>query len=285
MAKYYRRKTGLIIVSGVVSQITEDPAGGKTVKTTVREFDSTIKEWKEREIIIKSNSVDDDVTTGCVVTAIGYQSGIDTIFASSVTTGNKLRYIEDIEVVSGRVYKAELNEEKNEDGTQKLKRDGTPRKPHFDITIRIPDEDGHNVIHRVKIYNFKEDPQKKRESEIEKAQRIFKNFVNKDETPVEAVIVTKPGNTSSWESEFKGKIYQNFASDHLGKESYDFNWLEAQPEDQQSKEAQHTSARTPEPQHTQEQPASVKEAAQNTQPVMENTYGNGSIRVEDDDYL
>lgn len=286
MSKLFRRKTGLIIASGAVVGIDNQPEG-KTVKISIREYNGQLKDWNDRIINAVSNSVDDNVAVGCIATAIGYQSGIDTIFASSVTTGNKTRYIEDIEVVTGRVYKAELKTETNEDGSQKLKRDGSPRKPHFDITIPVLDEEGHNVLHRIKIYNFKETADSNKETEIQKAERIFKNFVDKDETPVEATIVTRPGSNSSWESEYRGKIYQNFASDHLGKDSWDFNWLN---------EAQRTLGVEPvlemdAPEVAQESipamvPTSqVSAVAQEEESVGQGIYGSGSIRVEDEEYL
>lgn len=292
MSKLYRRKeSGLIILSGEVMGVESDGKGSKTVKILVREYDAALKEWKERIVNAVSSAADDDVVTGCIATAIGYQGGVDTVFASSVTTGAKKRYIEDIEVLSGPVYKAEFNSEMNADGTQRLKRDGSPRKPHFDITIRIPSEEGHNILHRVKIYNYKENAGNSRDTEIEKVQRIFKDWIDRKETPVEAVIVTKPGQDSSWESEYRGKIYQNFACDHLGKLSWDFNWLNKKEKENGTKASANPSAPAPgsgperEPEHSSSYSAAVNAVAQADTPAMTGTFGNGSIHVEDDTYM
>lgn len=273
MSKVYRRKTGLIIASGKVVNIRSN-AAGKEVEIAIRERNRQTKEVTEKVITAISNSVDDDVAVGKVVTAIGYQSGLDIISASSVTAGANVRYVEDIEVVSGPVAKAEFKSETNPDGTPKLKRDGQPRKPHFDVTIKVPDEEGHNVSHRIKIYNFAREREAGEKTEIEKAQAAFSRWVDKDETPVIATIVTMPGTTSSWESEYNGKIYQNFASDHLGKASWDLNWMDEARQPQRNTDP------------ASQINAPVQPQTQNhTQPEPPRTYGSSNIQIEDGDYL
>lgn len=269
MSKLYRRKTGLIIASGKVVNVKSNPTC-KQVEISIREYDQQTKEMKEKIVTALSNSVDDDVAIGKVVTAIGYQSGLDTITAQSITAGAAVRYVEDVEVISGPVHKVEYRPEVNEDGTPKLKRDGNPRKPHFDVTIKVPDEEGHNVSHRVKIYNFAKPHAAGERTEIEKAQKLFERWVDREETPVIATIVTNPGTTSSWESEYNGKVYQNFASDHLGKTSWDLNWMN------EPATPQRTVAQEPVQQAQPQQPA---------EPVQPRIYGNSGIQVEDSNYL
>lgn len=282
MSKLYRRNTGLIIASGKALNVRNNPVG-KEVEIEIEEFDKQTKERKKRLITAVSNSVDDDVATGKIVTAIGYQSGMDIITAHSITAGASLKYIEDVEVISGPVHKVEYKAEVNENGTPKLKRDGQPRKPHFDVTIRVPDEQGHNVSHRVKIYNFAKPRAEGDRTEIEKAQKIFERFVDREETPVFATIVTKPGTTSSWESEYNGRVYQNFASDHLGRLSWDFNWMvDDRPLQRNQTEPESVSSQIAPQSNQIAQGSTGSQYQQSAQPK---TYGTSSIQIEDGSYL
>lgn len=225
MGKMYKRKSGLIILSGPVSKV-ETTERGKEVSITIKTFDDSTKNWINKDIVAVTATLPADVAVGCIATACGYQCGMDRIMAESITTGPATKYIEDIEIISGPLNKAVYKSELNDDGTPKLKKDGSPRKPHFDVSVIVNDEQNHKVVHIVKVYNFKE--AKNGKTEIEKAQAKFKNFVDKDTTPMQVTIVTSPGQENSWESEWKDKIYQNFSSSHLGKYSWDINQIGGQ---------------------------------------------------------
>ena len=220
MGKMYKRKSGLIILSGPVSKI-ETTERGKEVSITIETFDD--KSWVSKDIVATTASLSPDIAVGCIATACGYQCGMDRIMAESITTGPATKYIEDIEIISGPLNKAVYRSELNDDGTPKLKKDGSPRKPHFDVSVIVNDEQNHKVVHIVKVYNFKE--AKNGKTEIEKAQAKFKNFVDKNTTPMFVTIVTSPGQESSWESEWNDKVYQNFSNSHLGKYSWDLNQI------------------------------------------------------------
>ena len=222
MGKMYKRKSGLIILSGPVSKI-ESTDRGKEVFITIETFDDASKNWINKDIVATTTTLSPDIAVGCIATACGYQCGMDRIMAESITTGPATKYVEDIEIISGPLNKAVYRSELNEDGTPKLKRDGTPRKPHFDVSVIVNDEQNHKVVHIVKVYNFKE--AKNGKTEIEKAQAKFKNFVDKNTTPMYVTIVTSPGQENSWESEWNDKIYQNFSNSHLGKYSWDLNQI------------------------------------------------------------
>ena len=99
MSKMYRRKSGLIIVSGKASSVKAVPTG-KEVEIIVKEYDSELRKVVEKPIIAISNSVDEEVAVGKIVVAIGYQAGMDIINASSITAGPSIRFVEDIEVIS-----------------------------------------------------------------------------------------------------------------------------------------------------------------------------------------
>lgn len=224
MARIYKRKTGLNVISGVVKAIEPAQNGAKRVVITVSERNPQTKKWEDHDVNVTSNTVDDGVVVGAVATAAGYLWGASNIMANFVAVGPHIASVDDVEIISGLVQKAVYKDEKNDDGSPKLTRNGAPRKPHFDISVIVPDEEGHRVSHIVKIYNFSkiDDGQL---SNIEKMQKRFADFKDKDSTPIECTIVTSPGQIRTWESEFKGKVYQNYCCDHMGQFSLDLNYL------------------------------------------------------------
>lgn len=282
MAKMYKKKTGLCIVSGRVTA-KEAVQQGTKVSIEVEEFDSETKKWNKKTVDAISNTVDEDIAVGCIATAVGYQCGISAIMASTITTGSHVFSPEpDVEIVTGMVNKAAFKPEVQEDGTPKLKRDGSPRKPHFDVSIIVPDNDGHKVIHIIKTYNFKDSKGEK--TEIEKAEAKFKDFQDRKSTPMAITVVTQPGMESNWESEYNGKVYQNFASSHLGKMSWDIMPLEATPV-RENNQVETTPAQTAQPEQTPTQTQSAAQPTQTAAPQPEKVYGTASptVKLEDDD--
>lgn len=224
MGKVYRKQTGLNVVSGLVKAIEPAQNGAKKVTITVSERNTQTKEWTEKDIHVTSNAVDDAVALGVIATAAGYQWGADNIMATYIAAGPHVENVDDVEILSGLVNKAIYKSEKNEDGTPKLTRNGAPRKPHFDISIIVPDDAGHRVVHFVKVYNFNK-VENGKPTNIERMQKRFADFKDRDTTPTECTIVTSPGAARTWESEFNGKIYQNYCCDHMGMFSLDLNPL------------------------------------------------------------
>lgn len=287
MKIYNRRKTGLNIVSGPVKAIEPAQNGAQKVTIEVEEYDTGSKSTVKSEVTATSNVVSDGLVVGAIATAVGYQWGKGAIMASYISVGPHVESMEDVEIISGLVQKAVYKDELNEDGSPKLKRDNTPRKPHFDISVLIPDEEGHRVSHIVKVYNFSKSEDGKL-SNIERMQRRFNGFKDKDSTPIECTIVTAPGTVRSWESEFKGKVYQNYCCDHMGVISLDLNYLyekeSVRPEQTQTLET------STEPVQPAPAPASaptqaqtpVQEPVQPTQPV----YGGPKApEVEDESFF
>lgn len=224
MAKVFKKKSGLNVVSGLVKSIDLAQNGAKRVVITVSEKNPQTKKWEDKDVAATSTVVDDGVVVGAVATAAGYLWGASNIMASYIAAGPHVENIDEVEIISGPVQKAAYKSELNEDGTPKLTRSGTPRKPHFDISVMVPDEEGHRVIHIVKVYNFSKSEEGQL-SNIEKMQKRFADFKDKDTTPIECTIVTGPGNSRSWDSEFNGKVYHNFCCDHMGLQSLDLNYL------------------------------------------------------------
>ena len=224
MAKVFRKKTGLNVVSGVVKAVDLAQNGAKKVVITVSEKNQQTKKWEDKDVAVTSTIVDDGVTVGAIATAAGYLWGSSNIMGTYISSGPHVEELDEVAIISGVVQKAAYKDELNEDGTPKLTRSGTPRKPHFDISVMVPDEEGHRVIHIVKVYNFNkvEDGQL---SNIDKMKKRFADFKDKDSTPTECTIVTGPGNVRTWDSEFNGKVYHNYCCDHMGIQSLDLNFL------------------------------------------------------------
>lgn len=307
MSKIYRRKSGLVVVSGPVVAKESAPQGTK-VSIEIREMDQETRQWNTKVIDATSNAVDVDVQVGSYATAVGYQCGVDMIMASVVTTGPHVYCPEpDVEIVSGEVNKAVLKTELNDDGTPKLKRDGSPRKPHFDVSVIVPNEHGKKVIHTIKIYNYKE-VKNGQKTEIEKAQAKFQDFEDRDSTPMDITVVTQPGLESSWESEYNGRVYPNFGSSHLGKMSWDVSPRTEGAVREATPLAQTAPVQTPNPmpapvvaptpapaptqqyaapQFAQEPAQPQYQQPQYQQPQMQvqpqKVFGSQSIQLEDDD--
>lgn len=245
--KVYKRKTGIIVVSGEVKSIEPAQNGAKKVVFIVKEYNKQSHELEDKEISVTSSNVTDAVAVGSIATAAGYQWGAGNIMGTYISAGPHVECVDnDIEIVSGLVNKAVYKSELNEDGSPRLKRDGTPRKPHFDISVVIPDEEGHRVFHIVKVYNFnkKEDSQL---SNIEKMQKRFADFKDKDSTPIECTIVTAPGQIRPWESEYNGQVYQNYCCDHMGVFSMDLNFLFSRERDNERPEGNSQTSSSPAP--------------------------------------
>ena len=221
MGKLYRKKDGILVISGPVVRTAPAPNGATDVVIATQEYDSQTKQFNNSEWTVRAEQVDSTLAIGSIATAWGYQSSQNGIASKKITVGPAVQTVnETTEIISGPVHKAAYKSETNEDGTPKLKRDGTPRKPHFDVTVVVPDEAGHKVYHSVRIYNFRDS---EGPSEIDKAQARFKDFVDKDQTPIEVTIVTSPAAIESWDSEWNGNPYTNYACNHLGKKSWDIN--------------------------------------------------------------
>lgn len=237
---------GLYVVTGKVKSISED----RTVM--VIESSEYVKDEK-KEVpfdLELSNPVGFDADTfkkGFNVTAVGYQLGNQKKMApgATVLSGTDVFSTEKTAVISGFVKFARLNEEKNADGTQKTKADGTtPKKPHFDITIVVKDNDtGRWVNHVIQIYNSKFD-----DKAIEKAQKLYGNF-NPETEYIKGTWVTGNGQEWNYESTGKdGKSYVNYMCSHLGVRMADVE-REAKKEREQSQNGVTTPApvQVPEP--------------------------------------
>lgn len=225
MKRYVNQKTQMTVLSGRVLSVAADRLSA-VIKT--QRYDQGTKKYNDEEIVVTSQyPLSAEITDKKNVTAVGYATapvdGKPAINAQSFTANEACFESQDIAVVSGHIANVKMNEEKTEDGSAKLTREGKPKKPHLDITVIVNEkhpasEDIVPVRHTIKIYNFENEQQNADEkSNIEKAKARLKNFENAEDTPTYISIVTKAGSTRVWESE-NGPVY---FSDHLGFSSID----------------------------------------------------------------
>lgn len=224
MSKVYRnQKTGLQFASGVIKSISDDRA---VMIIESSEYDRQNKTNKPIEIkAVSMIPFEDSYRVGYDVMAVGYQQGPNTIGAQAVLTGNAMFENEQLTAISGYVRFARLNEEKNADGTQKVKADGvTPRKPHFDITVSVKDEDGRYVNHIIKVYDSP-NAEAGQKTNIQRAQAQFGKF-DRDTNPIKVHVITQPGVVRSYTNTKDGKEYVNYTCDHVGYSSMDIEYVE-----------------------------------------------------------
>lgn len=223
MSKWYKsQKTGINVISGKIKSISEDRM---VMTVAAEEYDKTEKKNVPVEATISSGiPFEDDFKVGYSVTATGYQRGKGAIFAEAVSLGNDTYENEDLAVVSGLVRFARLNEEKNADGTPKMKQDGTPKKPHYDITVTARNNEGNFVNHVIKVYEGIHEDGKKSQMDI--VSGLFKNF-DRENNRARVTIVTSPGQSyTSTNTGKDGKEYTNFYCSHMGYKSLDVEFVD-----------------------------------------------------------
>lgn len=221
MKHYVNQTTGLAVVTGKIDSISEDRM---VMVVKSQAYDRAKKVTDEVLVNVTSNvGFDESFKPGFSVMAAGYQRGKGNIVAECASIGNESLETPDLAVVSGLVKFARLNEEKNTDGTPKMKADGvTPKKPHFDITITV-NEGGKYVDHIIKVYaNPNVEAEK---SPMAIMQRAFKNFDNKTNR-IRATFVTQPGNSYSNTVKKDGKEYVNHACSHIGYKTFDLEYVD-----------------------------------------------------------
>ena len=284
MSKIYRNtKTSVAVISGKVKSVAPDR---KSFVISTQEWDKGSKSFENKEIEVQSSfAFEDDIQVGGIATAVGYFNGPASILAQSATVKSSVFETQDLAIVSGQVVKCGLNEEKNEDGSPKLKRDGTPRKPHYDVVVAVLDDEGRRVRHMVKVYNFA-DVTEGEKSNIDKIASRLRDFKNFEETPTCVTIVTTPGEVRSWESNFNGQVYQNFGCDHMGFKSLDVNYMyDRQAERGQAPAAQQRQSQAPvQPQpQPQAQPQAQAQQAQPQAPQSEpSLFGDMTVPAFDE---
>jgi len=214
--KYQSKNTGLNVISGKVKEVKD---GLLVVEVTYFDKDGEHKE----DVNVKSNfSETEGIKVGYNITAVGFRGGANTVNANKVMNGNDYFELEGAAIVTGFISDARLYEEKEEDGSPRLNKEGKPKKPHFDVTISVKQGDEY-VSHRIKVYNSDNQP-----DAIEKVQKRLSGLnetKTKDgkevETKIYATILTRPGD--EYTSTRNGRTYRNVS--HMGINKMDLERL------------------------------------------------------------
>lgn len=231
MRTYTNSSTGMKVLMGTIKSISEDR---RTMVVTTQEMDRSKNEYVPVEYTVKTQiPFEDDYKVGFDVTAAGYGHGKGTIMAEAVLIGNSYYDDAELAIVKGFVKKAGLKSEKNEDGTPKTKRDGSIRKPHYDVTVAIHEGDKW-VDHIIKLYDGNTPAGKK--SMIDRAQAMFGRF-DRETNRIKVTFVTAPGTYESKESVGKdGKTYINNYCYHLGAKAIDIEYVDQKEKDKSTPE-------------------------------------------------
>ena len=224
--KYQSQNTGLNVVSGKVKEVKDD-----ALVVEVAYFDKERQEHKD-DITVKCKDIA-GIKPNFNITAVGFRGGNNTINAEKVMNGNDYFEIEGAAILTGFISDARLYEEKEEDGSPRLNKEGKPKKPHFDITISVKEGDEY-VSHRIKVYNSEKQP-----DAIEKAQKMFgsaNETRTKDgkemENKIYATFITRPGD--EYTTSRNGKTYRNVS--HMGYNKQDHEYVLAEPKERPAAE-------------------------------------------------
>ena len=226
---YLNKKTMLSVVSGKIESISDNR---QEATISYQEYDYNKKTSSTKEVHAQTMlPFDDSYQVGQKITMLGGFVGNDFSIRQYSNT-NACFEVPDLAVVTGYVISAKLNEELNQDGTHKLKRsDNTPKKPHFDITIRVMDGE-REVNHVVKVYNAMQYVKDGEPSQIDKIKSRFENvgFKDSETTPIRATIATAPGQEWSYTN---NDIVYNYCG-HIGIRSLDLELEYARNREQSS---------------------------------------------------
>lgn len=260
MANVYKdgRKntTNTTTVTGTVKSIAADRM---SFVIETGEYDSKNKVQNVFDIKVKTGDIplETEYTEGQKIVCVGYpvpdmtNQGGTTLQAMFYTNKSASWEYNNIAIVSGKVVFARYVDEKNEDGTPKMKTytdengktASKPKSPHFDIGIRIAetDETGNKkyVLHTVHQYDYKGDTKK-----TDRLKKLFKSF-DKDSNPIYMTIITQPGSESCSVREVDGKEYTNFYCNHMGCISYDVEFLNDRVKEQGNEVSQPAAPAAP----------------------------------------
>jgi len=267
MRVYKNQASGLQTIIGPIKSISDDGLS-MVVSSETRDTQGV------HPIDFTINSAypltDENYRVGKTVTCTGYQSGKNTINADAILMGNSSFTVEDLAIVTGFVKRAKLNEEKNEDGTPKVNKEGKPKKPHFDVTITTKEPDGSYVNHRIKIYDGN-NVEAGKKTPIDRAKAMFGKF-DKDNNRMYVSVVTQPGRDYTIPSTGEdGKEYLNKYCDHMGYKAIDITYIDEKTRERNNGDKPAPSQTAP----TQTPPQS--------QPAQGSGFENNDIEMDDMD--
>ena len=226
---YTNRNSGLTVAMGKIKSIADDKLS-MVIESTEYVQNSETKKTEAKAVDVKVRSsvpfAEAGYRVGYQATAVGYGRGVDgnTMQAQAVLVGNDIYENEALAIVKGTVKKVFMNEEKNQDGTPKLSRDGKPRKRHFDITVAVKDEANNRwVDHVIKIYDERVEPGQR--GQIEQMQYRFKDF-DAEHNRMAVTFVTQPAEVlERTYVKSNGEPGTAYAAYHMGCVKMDYEYL------------------------------------------------------------
>ena len=245
MKMYEDKKSGLTYLTGRIKEIVD----GKLIVNTQEAvqvakkdkdgnpmknkdgFEIKQTQWVDKEVTVTSKL---DFVEGAeykkdrVVTVIGdYNKRKGTLEADEVISKAPAKYqyeftndagvTEDVVILAGLVQFARENPELDKDGKPNVKKDGTPRKPHFDVGIRVKDADGKVVTHVVKYYDSVikgKDGQDRQIKNMTACKERFANYDREKNTPF-VTIKTDRGNDYVLNRQTENGEKSFFYCDHI----------------------------------------------------------------------
>lgn len=226
---YTSRNSGLTVAMGKIKSIANDKLS-MVIEATEYVQNSNTKKTESRAVDVNVRSAvpftEAGYRVGYQATAVGYGRGLDgnVMQAQAVLVGADCYEDAALAVVKGTVKRTFMNEEKNQDGSPKLNREGKPKKRHFDITVTVKDETNNRwVDHVIRVYDGKVEPGKR--GQIEQMQYRFKDF-DPEHNRMAVTFITQP-------AEIKERTYIKtngqpgtaYAAYHLGCVKMDYEYL------------------------------------------------------------
>ncbi len=218
MINYHsNRDDEMRVLSGRIKSISEDRT---TCEVTYRDFNTSEKKWYDQSKKVQpNNGVPENYKVGDMITAEGpiVRGG-----AMLATNFGKELYIEvpptdpdgknGTAVIAGFISALHMNEELDRDGNHKLTKTGSPKKPHYDIYMDVPNEDGEIIKHVVKIYlndKFMENGISQTQKQVNRFEGLGFDNDNPGDTPVYATILTTLGN--AYEGTYRDETYKGMS--------------------------------------------------------------------------
>lgn len=229
MSKMYTsKKAGYSVLSGTIKSIADDRM---SMVVSYREYDPQKKkaEIKDKNVVSPMQPIDASYKEKDSVTILGGILGQD-FQIQRITNKSAVFEVPQLSVVSGYIEKVRYADEKDENGNPKLKVNGQPKKPHFDIFVTVEEED--KVVHHImKIYDSIKFHKEGEPTNIEKYQAKFadrtladgtflQGFKSPDETPIRVTIATQPGTSFAYQGD--ESVY--YGCNHLGISSIDLDF-------------------------------------------------------------
>lgn len=258
---YKNEKTNLQTVVGTVKSI-DDTRTNMVVEAEKRTRDTNgkIVISTEEVKVASMTPIEEEIKVGYTTTVVG-EMFRGALQADAILKPYDYYENKDLAWVQGLVLFASMNEEKNPDGSPRLKQDGTPKKPHFDVTVKV--NDGEKFVnHIIRIYDGKDG------GEIERAKKLFGKF-NKDTNRIRVTFITSPG--QEYSSPSKDGQYTNHYMSHLGYRKLDLEYLDQKEKAQDKNVAKPEKTEPVAPAHENGMEA-TNGIGQEMEPDMENMF-------------